>query len=551
MILTVIVLYLAVVLSVGLLAHRRSRGTGEDFYVASRSIGPFILLMTLFGTNMTAFSILGASGEAYREGVLVYALMGSSSALIVPLVFYFVGTRMWWLGKRHGYLTQVQFFRDRYGSEALAVGLFAVLVILLLPYVLIGVKGGGDALAAVTGGPGVGLPSWVGSLAVCSVIFIYVTFGGMRSTAWVNTFQTTVFMVVGAVAFLVITRSYGGLAEAMEQVRRSVPQLVMVGQDRHTLLTMASYLLVPLSVGVFPHIFSHWLSADHAKSFKTTIVLYPLCIVVVWVPSVALGVIGNIDHPQPFAGPILVQLILENSGGVLAGLLAAGIFAAIMSSLDSQTLAVGTMFTQDIVRPYAFGGELPEQKQVLYSRIFIVLFLAAAFVISQITTRSIFSLGVWSLSGYAGLFPLVVAALYWRRSSATGALAALVTTAVLWTVLLVRSQSVEGVYTIAGSGVMPVVLIVAGSVTALVIGSLARPALDPAAVERFFPPAGRKSREIGLRMALGAPKAGISKLVLGQGLRPAGWGLAMGFVLAYLPARRASRIDPVAALRAE
>jgi len=47
------------------------------------------------------------------------------------------------------------------------------------------------------------------------------------------------------------------------------------------------------------------------------------------------------------------------------------------------------------------------------------------------------------------------------------------------------------VYTIAGSGVMPVVLIVAGSVTALVIGSLARPALDPAAVERFFPPAGR------------------------------------------------------------
>ena len=488
MILTVIVLYLAVVLAVGLLAHRRSRGTGEDFYVASRSIGPFILLMTLFGTNMTAFSLLGASGEAYREGILVYALMGSSSALIVPLVFYFVGTRMWWLGKRHGYLTQVQFFRDRYGSEALAVGLFAVLVILLLPYVLIGVKGGGDALSAVTGGPGVGLPSWVGSLAVCSVIFIYVTYGGMRSTAWVNTFQTSVFMVVGAVAFLVITRNYGGLAEAMEQVRRSIPELVVVGQSRHTLFKMASYLLVPLSVGVFPHIFSHWLSADHAKSFKTTIVFYPLCIVVVWLPSVALGVIGNIDHPQPFAGPIMVQLILENSGGVLAGLLAAGIFAAIMSSLDSQTLAVGTMFTQDIVRPYAFGGELPEQKQVLYSRIFIVLFLGAAFVISQVTTRSIFSLGEWSLSGYAGLFPIVVAALYWRRSSATGALAALVTTAVLWTVLLVRSQAVEGEYTIGGSGVMPVVLIVAGSVTALVVGSLVSLAPDSAAVDRFFPP---------------------------------------------------------------
>jgi Na+/proline symporter len=202
---------------------------------------------------------------------------------------------------------------------------------------------------------------------------------------------------------------------------------------------------------------------------------------------VALGVIGNIDHAQPFAGPILVQLILENSGGVLAGLLAAGIFAAIMSSLDSQTLAVGTMFTQDVLRPYGFRGELSERRQVLFSRIFILAFLATAFVASQITTRSIFNLGVWSLSGYAGLFPMVAAALFWRRSSATGALAALGTTVVLWVILLMRSQGVEGEYTIAGSGVMPVVPIVLASTAATVLGSLLGPAPDPEATERFFP----------------------------------------------------------------
>lgn len=487
MIPAVIVAYLAAVLGVGLFAHRLSRGTGEDFFVASRSIGPFVLLMTLFGTNMTAFSILGASGEAYRQGILVFALMGSSSALVVPLVFYFVGTRMWWLGKRHGYLTQVQFFRARYESEALAIGMFAVLVLLLLPYVLIGVKGGGDALSAVTAGQGRALPSWVGSLLVCAVIFTYVTYGGMRSTAWVNTLQTSVFMMVGAAAFGVITRSYGGLTAAMGAIREGHPALSIVGRDTHTLFTMASYLLVPLSVGVFPHIFSHWLSASHARSFKTTITFYPLCIAVVWLPSVVLGVIGNIDHPQPFAGPILVQLILESSDGVLAGLLAAGIFAAIMSSLDSQTLAVGTMFTQDIVRPYAFGGDLPERRQVLFSRAFIVAFLAAAFLASRVTTRSIFDLGVWSLSGYAGLFPLVVAALFWRRSTATGALWSLGTTVVLWIALLVRSQGVEGEYTIADTGVMPVALIVFSSAAAIVVGSLLSRAPDPDATRRFFP----------------------------------------------------------------
>ena len=486
MILGVIVVYLGAVLFVGLFAHRLFRGTGEDFFIASRSIGPFVLMMTLFGTNMTAFSILGASGEAYRQGILVFALMGSSSALVVPLVFYFIGTRMWWLGKRHGYLTQVQYFGDRYGSEPLALVLFVVLVVLLLPYVLIGVKGGGDALSAVTGGEGPGLPSWVGSLLVCVIIFVYVAYGGMRSTAWVNTLQTSVFMIVGALAFVVITRSHGGLAAAMSTVREIDPALTIVGRDPRTLLTMASYLLVPLSVGVFPHIFSHWLSADHAKSFKTIIVFYPVCIAVVWIPSVTLGVIGNIDHPG-FVGPILVQLILESSGGALAGLLAAGIFAAIMSSLDSQTLAVGTMFTQDIVRPYVFGGELPEEKQVLFSRVFIVAFLATVFVGSQVTTRTIFDLGVWSLTGYAGLFPLVVAALYWRRSTATGALAAVGTVVVLWVVLLVRSRGVEGEYTIAGTGLMPVALIVLSSTVAVVVGSLLGPKQDAAAVERFFP----------------------------------------------------------------
>jgi SSS family solute:Na+ symporter len=107
--------------------------------------------------------------------------MASSSALVVPLVFYFVGTRLWWLGKRLGFITQVQFFRERYQSEVVGLVLFVVLVSLLVPYVLIGVKGSGDVLWALTGGPA-GVPLG-GSFLMCGVIFIYVVQGGMRSTA--------------------------------------------------------------------------------------------------------------------------------------------------------------------------------------------------------------------------------------------------------------------------------------------------------------------------------------------------------------------------------
>ena len=106
MTLTVILVYLGLVVTIGLSSHRLFRRTGEDYFVASRSIGSFVLLMSLFGTHMTSFALLGASAQAYRIGIGVFALMASFSALMAPVVFLFVGTRVWSLGKRHGFVTQ-------------------------------------------------------------------------------------------------------------------------------------------------------------------------------------------------------------------------------------------------------------------------------------------------------------------------------------------------------------------------------------------------------------------------------------------------------------
>ena len=66
----IILAYLGLVLAIGMLSNRLLRSTGEDYFIASRSIGPFLLLMSLFGTNMTAFAILGASGESYHLSLI-------------------------------------------------------------------------------------------------------------------------------------------------------------------------------------------------------------------------------------------------------------------------------------------------------------------------------------------------------------------------------------------------------------------------------------------------------------------------------------------------
>ncbi len=484
MVIAVVTVYLLLVILVGNMGHRLFRATGDDYFIASRTIGPFVLLMTLLGTNMTAFTMLGASNQSYANGIVVFLLMASSSAIIIPFLFYYCGTRCWWLGKRFGYVTQVQLIRDRYGSGALGTLLFLVVVLLMLPYILIGVKGGGDTMTALTGGS---WPGWAGSLIVCGVTFVYVTYGGMRSTAWANTFQTSVFMIVGALAWFVVMNRYGGMGQAMETLRESRRELVVVGRGRFVTLQILSFALVPLCTAAFPHIYSHWLSARRATAFRTTVVFYPLCIAAIWIPSVTLGSIGNIDFgPDNLRGPILVALILDNASGILAGCLAAGVFAAIMSSLDSQTLSLGAMFTEDIVRYYGFGGRLSDRQQVLFGRLFVVGFLVLAFVCSLFTTRSIFALGTWSLTGFAGLLPVFLGALYWRRSTKAGAAAAILVTTGLWVYFYLDSLGAEGHYSVGGTGLMPVAVIVPASAVALV--AVSRVTKPPDDVERFFPP---------------------------------------------------------------
>ncbi len=484
MILPTIFLYFATVLGIGWASHRLLRGTGEDYFLATRSIGSFVLLMSLFGTHMTAFAILGASGEAYRSGIGVFALMASSSALVVPALFFFIGTRMWALGKRHGYMTQAQFFRDRWQSDGIGLLLFVVLVALLIPYILLGVMAGGITLNQITSGA---VPEWVGSLLVAAAVLIYVTAGGLRGAAWANTFQTLVFMSLGGVAFFVIVGRMGGLAAALEAVRESHPDLLTIGPHIPP-LKLLSYTLIPLSAGMFPHIFMHWLTARKAETFRVSILFYPLCVAVVWLPTVLLGVVGVLDFPGLKGGEassVLVRMIELHAPDFLAGLLAAGVFAAVMSSLDSQVLAVGTMFTQDIVRHYGYHDRMSERQQVLAGRLFVVALLFLAFLLSLVTSRSIFALGVWSFTGFAGLLPLAVAALFWKRSTKAGAYASLATTAVLWTWFFVDGWS-DPNYTVGGSGLMPVAVVLFGSVVALVGVSLLTRPPGELALRRFF-----------------------------------------------------------------
>mgnify|MGYP002624038749 FL=1 len=226
----VIIGYLGLLICLGMFSSRFFRGTSADYFVVSRSIGPFFLLMSIFGTTMTGFALVGSSGKAYTSGIGVYGLMASWSGLIHSAVFFLIGIKLWAIGKRYGYVTQCAYFRDRFESPALGYLLFPVLVLLVIPYLLVGVIAAGKFLQPTTAGAfpelfphankalAGGIPAWLGSLVICLVVLFYVFFGGLRGAVWANAFQTIVFMATGVIAFWMISTKLGGLAEATRLV---------------------------------------------------------------------------------------------------------------------------------------------------------------------------------------------------------------------------------------------------------------------------------------------------------------------------------------------
>src|SRR5437879_1374187 len=207
----VIAIYFILVAYVGSIAYRRGKENTEDFFLASRTIGSLVFFLSLFATNMTAFAILGSSGAAYRQGIGIFGMMASSSGFVIPLTIFFIGTRIWALGKKFGHQTQVQFFRDRWECAGIGTAIFTLTAVMLIPYMIIAIIGGGKVLEQISvenGHPMI--PYWLGCLIVAVIVTTVVFLGGMRGVVWVNIFQTVLFMLFGAVAAIVISQNLPG-----------------------------------------------------------------------------------------------------------------------------------------------------------------------------------------------------------------------------------------------------------------------------------------------------------------------------------------------------
>ncbi len=374
--------------------------------------------------------------------------------------------------------------------------------------------------------------------------------GGSRGAAYANTFQTIVFMIMGLVAFVFIVNALGGLDKSGKVPARITekgsivqdfsfdkkagklkandpPKVIgkvmepessdlanrqphlsrvpvtaefkkknpktgeLVSFERELGIpfwTFVTYLFIPLSVGMFPHLFQHWLTAKSAKAFRLTVIAHPLCIMIVWVPCVLIGAwaSGILPPAIPPAAVLSKMLATLIDNQVLTGLLTAGVLAAIMSSLDSQFLCLGTIFTNDIVLHRSGPKKYSDKQTITIARLFIVVIVSLTYALAMLAKdANVFDLAIWCFSGFSALFPVVFAALYWKRATKQGVIASILAASAAW-VYFFHLSGYGGEYFI-GPGIVPAAVCFLVASVALVVVSLMTDPPSKETLKKFFP----------------------------------------------------------------
>lgn len=413
-ILMVLALYIVGVMLLGFFSYRKE-ATINDLLMANREFKFLVLFSAVFGANISAVTLIGVPGLAYHVGWVTWAYFATTWAWLTPLLYYTIGSRAYVLGRRFDVVTISEVLGCRWKNRSIQLLSAAFLLFYIIPYMMVGIIGGGRMFAGLTEGY---VPYWVGCLLVTVIVGGYVAIGGMRGAAWVNVFQTFVFLVGGLAIFLVIVYSLGGFGNATNGILEKYPELL--NRSKMPWQKFFSYGVVcALAVPLFPQVFSRLLTGKSSKELKKIILIYPIAGIFLFVLMAYSGMWGHIAFPDlkgSESDKIIGMLLAKYAPTWLAGIIGAAIFAALLSTPESQLLAIGQIIMKDFVLPNR-KDKSSKKSDVPLSRLLLILFAFLAFLGALAKPAGIIKIVEWAFGGFASMFFPVIAALYWKRCS--------------------------------------------------------------------------------------------------------------------------------------
>ncbi|MDZ7639383.1 MAG: sodium/solute symporter [Bryobacterales bacterium] len=418
-------LYIGVTFLLAWLAHRKARGQRflEEFFVAGRGIGAWVLALTWVATMASGGTFIGAPALAWQNGWTAHLWVAGFMVLTFTGMGI-LGKRIAFLGAATGAMTMPDLIRDRFESRGLGTILAIITLLLYVAYLVAQYIAGARVMEVA-----LGMPYWAGLLLVSLTVTLYTAWGGFRAVAWTDAFQAIVMLLGILLTLGFALHKAGGFTPISAYLAAQSPELLAPpGPENFLPLSQAlSFFVVwPLAVLGQPALMSRFLSSGDPRVLSKATLINGLYVLLLYPAIMTLGIIGRYLAPGiAMPDQAMPATIVAAVPTWLAGLVLAAPFAAIMSTISSFLLVTGSAIVRDLYHRN-LDHALSDRKAQLLSQGTTFLIGALALGIAFRPPEYLQYIVIFSATGLASTFiaPTMLA-VFWPRATRVGAYAAL------------------------------------------------------------------------------------------------------------------------------
>jgi len=421
--------YLVAMMVLGAVARRKRRSESlDDFYLAGKRLGGFVLLLTLYATQYSGNTLLGYPGEAYRLGFAWVMSVGFMTAIVV--VYLVFAPRLHRLAKAHGFVTPGDWLDHRFRTPLLTHLVNLLIVVAVANLLLAQLMAMGHVVAGLSGHA---VPYWFGVVFLASIVIIYETLGGMRAVAWTDCVQGLMLLLGLGGLLLAAVPDLGTLGDITDWVVRNQPEKAAVPTWSVIRTWISTVLLVGFSGAVYPQAIQRIYAARDQRALKRSLSIMVFMPFVSTLVVFVIGIVG-IRHFAGLDGVTadrVLPLLLQEWAGrstLLYGLVVlvvTGTVAAIMSTADSVLLSLSSILAKDVLGKTVLSGQ-PERVVTQAGKVLswgIMALLVSVALVPRLTLWGLTELKMELLSQVA---PAMILGLIWPKLTARAALAGLV-----------------------------------------------------------------------------------------------------------------------------